>query len=29
MVLIMDELIEFILDLLLEGGIELSANKKG
>lgn len=28
MVLIMDELIEFILDLLLEGGIELSANKK-
>ena len=26
--LIMDELIEFILDLLLEGGIELSANKK-
>lgn len=28
MMLIMDELIEFILDLLLEGGIELSANKK-
>ena len=24
----MDELIEFILDLLLEGGIELSTNKK-
>ena len=28
MVLIIDEFIEFILDLLLEGGIELSANKK-
>lgn len=28
MVLIMDELIELVLDLLLEGGLEINSNKK-